>query len=311
MKIKPEKLKKGDTIGVISPSGAVKEKKMLEKAVNYFENKGYRVKPAPHILDQNAYLAGKDADRLNDLENFFRDKEVKAIVCSRGGYGASRLLDKINYQIIKDNPKIFVGYSDITAFLNVFSQKTDLITFHGPLFVSDFGADRVDSYTEEVFFNLLSKNNKTPFKYPNPIEYHCIIPGEITGELIGGNLAVLCGLVGTPYMPDVEGKILLLEDVGEPLYKIDRMLTQLKLSRVFEKISGLLFAEFSSVLKADNNEVNRYTPLDIVSEITKGMDIPVGYGFPAGHSRQKATLPIGMEYFFNSEDFQLKTVEIY
>ncbi len=311
MKIKPKKLNKGDTIGVISPSGAVKEKKMFENAVKYFETRGYKVKTAPHVLDKKGFLAGEDSHRLSDLENFFRDDEIKAILCSRGGYGAFRILSDINYDLIRNNPKIFVGYSDITALLCNFFRKSGLITFHGPLFVSDFGKDRVDEYTEDSFWRIFGESSEVPLDFPNPFEYHCIKPGKTRGELMGGNLSIICGLLGTPYMPDLTGRILFLEDVGEPLYKIDRMLMQLKLGGVFEKISGLLFAEFSSVSNSDSREENDLAVLDIVSGLAGDLKIPVGYGFPAGHSDKKATFAVGVEYFFNSEEFQLQLTEDY
>jgi len=204
-----------------------------------------------------------------------------------------------------------VGYSDITALLSSFLNKTGLITFHGPLFASDFEKDRVDEYTENSFLQILTGNAIIPYNYPNPYDYHCIKPGKTEGELVGGNLAILCGMLGTPYMPDLSGRILFIEDVGEPLYKIDRMIMQLKLAGVFEKISGLLFAEFSSVQKSDNGETNLLTALDIIQELAEELKTPVGYGFPAGHSEQKATLPYGIKYFYNSQDFQLQISEEY
>ncbi len=309
MKIKPEKLKKGDTIGIISPAGVVKDQKMLENAVNYFESQGYKVKTAPHVLDKEAYLAGKDAQRLSDLENMFCNDEVNAILCSRGGYGSFRILNDINYDLVRNNPKIFVGYSDITALLVNFYQKSGLVGFHGPLFVSDFGRDNVNEYTEKVFWQVLrSKNTENFSDFHNPVEYHCLKPGKVQGELIGGNLAIMCGLLGTPFMPDISGKILFLEDIGEPLYKIDRMITRLKLAGVFEKISGLLFTEFTSVTGTDNNEL---TLLDLLLDLAGDLKIPAGYGFPAGHGEMKATLPLGVEYFFDSKDFQLRLIEDY
>jgi len=292
MKTKPEKLKPGDTIGVISPAGAVKEAEQFNRAVKYFETKGYKVKIACHALDKNDYLAGTDAERLNDLSEFFRDPQIKAIICSRGGYGSFRVLDKIPDL----PPKIFVGYSDITALLNNFS----FVTFHGPLFVSDFGKEKIEPYTEELFWKILNGEAQIPYSFPNPCDYHCIVPAEAEGTLVGGNLAIICGLMGTPYSLDFTGKILLLEDTGEPLYKIDRMLTQLKLACVFDKLAGIIFAEFTDI-----------NAVDLVTEYCEGLNIPVGYGFPAGHSAQKATLPLGVSYTFNSEKFQLILKEDY
>ncbi len=292
MKTKPEKLNPGDTIGIISPAGAIKETEQFHRAVKYFETKGYKVKIASHALDKNDYLAGADADRLNDLIEFFKDPQIKAIICSRGGYGSLRILDKI-----PDLPqKIFIGFSDITALLNNFN----FVTFHGPLFVFDFGKNQINAYTEEIFWEIITGRVKIPYSYANPYEYHCITPGQAEGELVGGNLAIICGLMGTPYALDFTDKILLIEDTGEPHYKIDRMLAQLRLAGVFNKIAGLLFAEFTDI-KA----------LELIKEYCKDFTIPVGYGFPAGHSEKKATLPLGVRYIFDSKKFKLILKEDY
>ena len=311
MPILPKKLNPGDTIGIISPAGAVKDKNLWESTIKYFENKGYKVKIAPHAGDKKAYLAGKDQDRLSDLINFFIDDEIKAIICSRGGYGTFRLLEKIDWEIIRKNPKIFVGYSDITALLNNFVEKSGIIAFHGPLALSDFGEREVNKYTEENFWKIIEGNAEIPYNFEKSLNYECIISGKAQGELMGGNLAVLCGLLGTPYFPDLKGKILLLEDIGEPLYKIDRMLMQLKLPGIFEKVSGILFGEFTSVVESDNPEVNLLTPVDVIKELTEGLNIPVGYGFASSHSAQKATLPLGARYNFDSCDFRLEIIENY
>ena len=287
MKTKPQKLNPGDTIGIISPSGAVKETEEFNRAVKYFEARGYKVKVAPHAQDKNNYLAGKDTDRLEDLILFFNDPEIKAIFCSRGGYGMHRILDKIPDL----PPKIFVGFSDITALLNNLS----FVTFHGPLVASDFGKEKVDPYTEGIFWKALTNNIKI---FPNIYEYHCIKPGIAEGELIGGNLSIICALLGTPYSLDFRGKILLLEDVGEPLYKIDRMLAQLRLAGVFKQVAGILFAEFTDI-----------NALDLINDFCKNLAIPVGYGFPAGHSEHKATLPLGVRYRFDAGKFRLEIME--
>lgn len=311
MPILPQKLKKGDTIGIISPAGAVKDEKSWDFAKKYFENKGYKVKIAFHADNKNSYLAGKDADRLSDLINFFKDDEIKAIICSRGGYGTFRLLEKIDWEIIKNNPKIFVGYSDITALLNNFVEKSGIVAFHGPLALSDFGVEEINKYTEENFQKIIEGKAEIPYKFENKLNYECIIAGKTQGELLGGNLTILCGLLGTPYFPELQGKILLLEDIGEPLYKIDRMLMQLKLAGIFEKVSGILFAEFTSIIEAETAGVNKLTPVDIIKELTKGLNIPIGYGFNASHGKQKATLPLGVKYSFDSCDFKLEIIENY
>lgn len=308
MSIKPSKLNTGDTIGIISPAGSLKNAESLNRAIKYFEAKGYKVKTAPHVLDKDGYLAGKDCDRASDLENFFRDKEVKAIFCSRGGYGTSRILNHINWDLIRLNPKIFVGFSDITTLLNNFCDKSGLITFHGPLAAIDFGQEGIDPYTENAFWEIVTGAATIPHSFSNAFDYHCLKPGKTEGELAGGNLAVLCGLQGTPYAPDLYGKILLLEDTSESAYRVDRMLCQLKLAGVFEKVAGVLFSEFNNMpeLEEDGKGI-----LDVLSELSDELKVPVGYGFPAGHSETKATLPIGVRYFFDSESFKLQIIEPY
>jgi muramoyltetrapeptide carboxypeptidase len=305
MAILPQKLNKGDTIGIISPAGAIKEVFQLEAAIKYFEDRGYKIKLAPHAGDRNAYLAGKDQDRLSDLMDFFTDTEIKAIICSRGGYGSFRLLEKINWGIIRNNPKIFVGYSDITALLNNFVEKSSLVCFHGPLAISDFGAEKINPYTEKVFWEILEGAGL--YEYENPVSYQCITRGQAEGVLMGGNLSILCGLLGTSYFPDLAGKIILIEDVGEPLYKIDRMLMQLKLAGVFKRAAGFIFSEFTSIPDTNYN----LSPVDIIKEHICGLNIPVGYGFAASHSEQKATLPLGTRYRFDSRDFRLEILEEY
>jgi len=309
MKNLPQKLNKGDTIGIISPAGNVRELLQFDLCKKFFEDRGYKVKISPNALEQKGYFAGSDENRLHDLILFFQDPEIKAILCSRGGYGTYRLLDKIDYDIIRQNSKIFAGYSDITALINVFYEKSSLVCFHAPLALSDFGVKDIESYTANNFFEILEGKAKIPYKFSQSSEYRCIFAGETEAELMGGNLTLLCGLLGTPYFPSLDGKLLLLEDVGESLYKIDRMLVQLKLAGVFEKVKGILFAGFS---KTDEGEKSyKLVVDDIIKEILGEYKIPVGYGFSASHEGAKSTLPLGVKYRFNSEDFALEIVEDY
>jgi len=311
MPVLPQKLIKGDTIGIVSPAGAIKDYKALELTKNYFESQGYKVKVAPHAMYKKAYLAGKDNDRLADLLSFIADPEIKAIFCSRGGYGSFRLLENIDWNLMRNNPKIIVGYSDITALLNNFAQKSDMVSFLGPLALPDFGVKELDKYTEENFWKIIEGRAEIPFSYENPVNYQCLNSGIAQGVLIGGNLSILCGLLGTPYFPNVEGKIILIEDIAEPLYKIDRMLMQLKLAGVFNKVSGVLFGEFTSIVQSDDPEINKLTPVNIINEVIGDFNIPIGYGFASSHDTKKATLPLGIKYNFDSENFKLEIAEAY
>ncbi len=284
-KLKPNALQKGDTIAIISPSGYVSYQEKFEKAVSYFENLGYNVKIFPNAKNRNDYLAGTDEERLFDLEAAFCDKEAKMIMTARGGYGAARIIDKIDYKVIKNNPKIFCGYSDITAFHSAIYKKTGLITFHAPFALADFGSENIDKYTEKSFWERICANNSE--KIENAFTYTPINDGKIEGELVGGNLCVLTSILGSGFEPDFKNKILYIEDVNEPLYKIDRMLAQLRLNGVFKQIKGLLAGGFSS----DENGFE-----EKVIELLKEYDIPSGYGFSATHETPKATLPLNIKY---------------
>jgi len=296
-KIKPRALQKGNCIGIISPSGQVSYQEKFETAKNYFEQKGYSVKIFSNAKKCCGYLAGNDEERLCDFHNAFLDEEVSMILTSRGGYGAARILDKIDYEIIKNNPKIFCGYSDITAFHSAIYKKTGLITFHAPFALFDFGAENIDNYTEENFFKNLSSNNiNNPLE--NAFEYTCINEGIVEGELTGGNLCVLTSILGSGFEPNFENKILYIEDVNEPLYKIDRMLSQLRLCGVFKKIKGLLVGKFSSAEKDFSQKA---------IELLKEYDIPCGYGFSATHELNKTTLPLNINYKI---DFKLGKINI-
>jgi muramoyltetrapeptide carboxypeptidase len=307
--LKPHKLSIGDIIGIISPAGRVWDVSKFENVKAYFEKKGYKVIISDHAKDRENYLAGNDEDRLNDFHDFFKNDEVKAILCSRGGFGAMRILEKIDYDLIGQNPKIFVGYSDITALHTSIYKNTGLVTFHGPLAVSDFGGEELDDFTQENFFNILTEKTEIPYVFQNSFEYFCLKSGSTQAKLTGGNLSVLCALLGTKYFPDLQGKILLLEDVAEPIYKIDRLLTQLELSGIFNIISGLLVGKFTNMGEEQENLEKQ--AMELIFQKTKDYNIPIGYGFPACHHKTKATLPLEVNYCFDSSNGELKLTENY
>ena len=249
--IKAKKLKKGDVIGVISPASSPDDLFRINKGVSYLESLGYNVKTGKNVGHYHGYLAGTDEERLNDLHAMFADKSVKAIICVRGGYGSPRLLDKIDFKVIARNPKIFVGYSDITALQMAFLAKTGLLTFAGPMLAVDF-YNSVSPYTEEMFWALVTSNKKFgKIKLPEHEKTFSIVKGSAKGRITGGNLATLVSLTGTKYFPDMKSKLLLLEEVSEPPYKIDRMLNQLKLTGVFNMISGLILGAFTDCFESD------------------------------------------------------------
>ena len=227
---KPKKLNKKDVIGIISPASSPDELSRIQSGVKYLESLGYRVKVGTNVGKNHGYLAGTDQERVDDIHSMFKDKNVKAIFTLRGGYGAFRLLDKIDYRVVKNNPKIFVGYSEITSLQMAFFEKAGLITFAGPMVAVDF-YDEVSPYTNELFWATITSNKKLgKIKYPENQKMPHLQKGSVSGRLIGGNLAVFAALLGTDYFPNLTGKILMVEDIGELPYRVDRMLNQLRLS---------------------------------------------------------------------------------
>jgi muramoyltetrapeptide carboxypeptidase len=306
--IKPEKLKRGDVIGIISPSSPVSDKAKLDASMSYFEKMGYRVKVGLNALKERGYLAGSDEERLEDVHNMFLDKEVKLIICLRGGYGASRLLDKIDYNIIKNNPKIFCGYSDITALQNAFFYKTGLITFAGPMAGVDFYKD-ISLFTEENFWNTLTSDEPLKINYPEGERLNSYRSGIAEGRLIGGNLSLFSSLIGTKYLPEPEGKILLLEEVGEAPYRIDRMLNQLRLSGYLGKIKGVILGSFEDCIEIDpqRKSLNLYELME--DYFIKDFHAPVVYNLNHGHINNNLTIPIGVNVRINGSKCSIEFLE--
>lgn len=281
--IKPNKLKQGDTIAIIAPSGEVDNKK-LDNAVNYFTNCGYKIKCGLNIRKQNRYMAGSDEQRIQDLHNAFLDKDVKAIIAARGGYGAIRLINKLDYEIIKNNPKIFCGYSDITALSAMILKKTGLITFSGPMTQGDFQVNEIDSFTEENFFNTV-RNNKIEIFAQNIKIYN---KGNAKGQLFGGNLATIVSLCGLDFIPD-NNFLFFTEDLNEPVYKIDKYLNQLlNIDKFRKNISAIVIGD---LLNVDNKQWLD----DFFAELSNQLDIPIISGYPISHSKTKATIPYGAD----------------
>lgn len=253
----------------------------LQEGITILESSGFKVRLASHVYDTEGYMAGKDEDRLNDLHAMLHDQEIKAVFCARGGYGILRLLDRISYDLIRINPKILVGYSDITALLMAAHAMTGLITFHGPM-VRELHRSHQDNWMNLLRLLTSDKPAKLDFS-----ECSVLAPGRAKGPLFGGNLSLICHLLGTPFLPSLDGCILFLEDRGEALYRLDRMLTHLALTGRLKGISGLIAGQFEGC--GEVGDINRLL-LDIIS----GLGIPLVSGFPIGHGKQNLTLPLGL-----------------
>lgn len=298
--IKAAKLNKNDLIGVISPSSLPSDLSRINKGIEYLEKNGFRVKIGKNVGKFRGYLAGTDEERLEDIHDMFSDKEVKAIFAIRGGYGSGRLLEKINYNLIKKNPKIFVGYSDITALQMAIYSQTGLITFAGPMVAVDFGAEQINPFAEENFWNMLTSNKKVgKILNPNNEKLFILNKGRGEGKLIGGNLAVLVSLLGSKYIPFFKDSILFIEEIGESPYRVDRMLNQLKLSGILKSINGILLGRFVDCYETDT-EKRSLTLNEVIADYFSDMKVPVMYNFIHGHVDNTLTVPIGAKSKINA-----------
>ena len=293
--IKPPSLKPGDTIGIAAPAGPI-DSKDFNRHLSFLEDSGFRVKTGPHLYDRKGYLAGDDIDRLSDLHAMFSDKEIQAVFCARGGYGTMRLLSGIDFDLILENPKILVGYSDVTALLSAVFKKTGLTVFHGPM-VQGF-ADRNET-TRGHLFQLLSSGRAT---LHGDDRTATLFPGKATGRLMGGNLTLLCHLLGTPHFPDLKQDLLFLEDRGESLYRIDRMLTHLELSGCLEQISGLIAGRFEQC--GEKEAIDRLLKYRLAR-----LNIPVLTDFPAGHGPDNLAWPLGIKSELDADGKTVKLLE--
>jgi muramoyltetrapeptide carboxypeptidase len=288
-KIKPQALKAGDTVAISSPAGAVWDENQIETFSTILKNFGFRVVIGKTLKEKFGYFAGSDDLRAAEINELFANKTIKAIFCMKGGWGCARILNKLDYKIIKENPKVLIGFSDITALLLAITAKTGLITFHGPV-----GNSGWNEFTKNVFTNVVM--TKKQFSFPeNPIgedKIYTIHPGKVSGELVGGNLTVLSSLIGSEYLPNWKNKILFLEEAKEEPYSIDRMLTQLKLSGVLDSISGFVFGKCAKCLAEE--PLKAFTFHEVILQHIQPLKIPAYYGAMIGHIENKLTIPLGI-----------------
>ncbi|MGB6128698.1 MAG: LD-carboxypeptidase [Psychrilyobacter sp.] len=299
--LKGRKLNKGDTIGIVAPANSSSKEDVLESKKK-IESLGYRVKLGEHIFDTWHSFAGTDKSRISDINNFFKDPEVDAIMCLRGGYGSIRIVDKLDIEMIKKNPKIFIGYSDITTLHAALNQKAGLVTFHGPMAVSNFFD--IEKFTMDSFVESMEKSCGREIK--NPIELRSIVGGKVSGIVIGGNLTTFMGDMGTPNELNFKGKILFIEEIREPTYKIDRALTQLLNSGKLSELNGIILGDFNNCIPASKYDI----PLmDLLEDRLKDLGIPVIYNFKSGHCKPMITLPLGIKIEIDCDRLTIKTLE--
>lgn len=306
--IKPPRLKPGDTIGLVTPSTYITELQLRE-AIEAYEKLGFHVRYSPNMLVRKGYLAGTDKQRAEDLNAMFADESIHGIVCGRGGYGSGRILPYLNYDVIRTHPKVFVGFSDITALLYGIFGKTGLICFHGPMGGSDYNNYTTAHFKKVVMEPLATcelRNDTLEQTPPNslaeflketdkivPDEVLTLNPGVAEGQLIGGNLSLMAALNGTVYDLDFRDKLVFLEDVGEAPYRIDRMLTQLLHTEgKLQEAAGIVMGRFNDCEAEDlNGSLSLYEALH---DRLSGLGIPVLYGLSFGHIEKNLTLPFGI-----------------
>jgi muramoyltetrapeptide carboxypeptidase len=287
----PSALQPGDLVGIVAPAGAFDHMK-LHRGISVLEQMGFKVFTPKGLFEKEDYLAGSDEHRAHLLNHLFQEPSIKAVICARGGFGSLRILSLLDYNVIRESRKIFLGFSDITALLSVFETRCGLISFHGPMITSLADADKESL---DAMYRALTSNRKLIIK---PAKGLTLKHGVSAGTVTGGNLATLCHLVGTPFEPDLEGHILVLEDIGEPHYKIDRMLIQMKLAGCFNRLAGLALGTFENCGTLEG--IYR-----IVESIFKDFTFPVLAGFEIGHGKTNITFPVGLKATLDADNHML------
>ena len=305
---KAKKLKFGDTIGLIAPSGAVRTEGAIQRAVAETERMGFRVKLGESAGKKYGYLSGEDHVRAQDINAMFADPEVDAMICLRGGYGAMRILDRLDYDLIRRNPKIFVGFSDITALHIALLNRCDLVTFHGPMAAANWAGKPLDDFSLASMYQTLM--HAVPAgALDNPPEYprQTVNPGIAEGVLVGGNLMLIASSLGTPWEINTKDRIIFIEEVGERTYCIDRMLTQLRLAGKFDECAGVVFGDFADC-PVEYPEFG-LTLEEIIRDVVAPCGKPVMTGLRCGHCSPKLTLPLGVNYRLDAERCLLTVLE--
>lgn len=276
----PPRLSQGDTIGIVAPASHFDEE-TFNQGIAVLESMGFHLSIPDDLFLKNRYLAGTDMQRAHLVNRFFSNKKINAILCARGGFGTIKMLSLLDFKLIQENPKIFVGFSDISALLSVLYTKCNVVSFHGPTVTT---LAKATEETKKSLFLVMTSARKPEVK---PKEGITIQPGAASGPLVGGNLTTLCHLIGTPYTPRFKEQILMIEEKGEAVYRIDRMLSQMKLAGCFDGINGLLVGSFEDCGKPDDIHA-------LIAETFSHTGIPVLAGFDIGHGKTNITVPIGL-----------------
>ncbi len=294
--LRPRRLQPGDTVGLVSPAGATFEREPFEIAFESLRALGFKVREGPNARARYGHFAGTDAQRAQDLNAMFADPGVHGILAMAGGSGCNRIVDRLDYALIRRNPKFFGGFSDITALLNAIHARTGLVTFHSPTATSDWNPFSVDSFRRVVMTaeptTLRNQPERSDSLAQTEDRIRTLRGGSASGPLLGGNLAVLSSLAGSPFLPRFDGAILFLEEINEYIYRVDRMLSTLRLAGVLDRVAGVVLGAFTNCEPGDG--FGTLTLDEVFDDYFKALGVPVFAGAQFGHVRRKHTLPVGL-----------------
>jgi muramoyltetrapeptide carboxypeptidase len=306
--IRPPRVRPGDRVGLVSPATAAFGTESTRIWVDALESLGLEVILGDHYFDQHGYFAGEDEARASDINAFFKDPEIKMIF-ARGGWGAPRLLPLLDYDMIRENPKVLLGYSDATALITAVHVKTGLVTFHGPSPLNVFSAEHFRRVVMNAEHYKLSNptfiTENTLVQTENLIQ--TISGGKASGPILGGNLSLLTAVTGSGYLPDFDGSILFIEDVDEAVYRVDRMMTELALSGVLSKIAGFVFGRCTEC--GPGGGYGSLTMEQMVAEHIKPLGIPAFSGAMIGHIDEQFTIPLGIEVEIDADTGTIELLE--
>jgi len=282
----PQGLKPGDTIAVVAPAGPIVSRDVFNRGIAVLERMGFLARFNDRVFQSYRYLAGRDADRAEELTQAIEDPSVNAIIALRGGYGCARIIPLLNERLIRENCKIFIGFSDLTT-LHLFFNKCGWITFHGPMAANEALAEISGEYEKHLVSLLTDPDYHPEFRFPQIESWSS---GTAEGVLTGGCLSLVTASLGTSYEIQTKGRILFLEDTGEPPYRIDRMITHLRLAGKLDSAAGIVLGHFSDC----GQQAGDYSVYDVLRDVLSGLNIPIIANFPAGHIQDNLTLPLGV-----------------
>lgn len=304
--IKPKPLQQGDSVAIIAPASPC-DKKLIDKCIASLNELGLKVVIGESCISEHGFLSGTDDIRANDINCMFADKNIKGIFALRGGYGCARLLDLLDFKLIKKNPKIFIGYSDITALHIAINQKSKLITYHGPMISTEL-IKGLDEYSADYYKKFIFGNEKVEELFnPEGNTLEVINNGIASGQLTGGNLSLICSSLGTKYEINTKNKILFLEEVEEVPYKVDRMLTHLKQSGKLKDVNGIILGAFTNCIAPNNKK--SLSLQEVFNEIILPLKKPTISNLVCGHCLPTLTLPLGEKVLLDANNKKVKILE--